>query len=245
MVNGSSLEYELVGSGEPVLLISPVLADGFLPLVSQPTLTDRYQLIRYHKRGWAASTHTATPVSVGDHAADVAALLSQLGVQRAHIVGTQEGQRLRSNRRWTVRIWSNADAARVVAVLGPSRRACLDMRPLVDAGGERRSRRSRSKSKARGMSDRRRFRSCPVWRSFGHSLSSRTSTFFERRASGVRGVVRRRAPSRDRPSRPRVLISGTRAGRRPSSGGPRRRPRGRRRTRSSARRPGARSGRRE
>ncbi len=30
-VNGVELEYEVVGSGEPVLLISPVLADGFLP----------------------------------------------------------------------------------------------------------------------------------------------------------------------------------------------------------------------
>ena len=50
-VNGVELEYEVVGSGEPVLLISPVLADGFLPLLSEPTLADRYQLIRYHKRG--------------------------------------------------------------------------------------------------------------------------------------------------------------------------------------------------
>ena len=30
-VNGVELEYEAVGSGEPVLLVSPVLADGFLP----------------------------------------------------------------------------------------------------------------------------------------------------------------------------------------------------------------------
>ena len=50
-VNGVELEYELTGSGEPVLLISPVLADGFLPLVAEPSLAERYQLIRYHKRG--------------------------------------------------------------------------------------------------------------------------------------------------------------------------------------------------
>ena len=35
-VNGVELEYEAVGSGEPVLLISPVLADGFLPLCPSP-----------------------------------------------------------------------------------------------------------------------------------------------------------------------------------------------------------------
>ena len=64
-VNGVELEYEVIGSGEPVLLISPVLADGFVPLVAEPSLAERYQLIRYHKRGWVGSTHTAGPVSVG------------------------------------------------------------------------------------------------------------------------------------------------------------------------------------
>jgi pimeloyl-ACP methyl ester carboxylesterase len=78
-VNGVELEYEVVGSGEPVLLISPVLADGFLPLMGEPALAD-YQLIRYHKRGWVGSTHTLPPVSIADHAADAAALLAHLGV---------------------------------------------------------------------------------------------------------------------------------------------------------------------
>jgi pimeloyl-ACP methyl ester carboxylesterase len=90
-VNGVELEYEAVGSGEPMLLISPVLADGFLPLLSEPALADRYQLIRYHKRGWAGSTHTPPPVSIADHAADAAALLDQLGVPRAHIAGHSSG----------------------------------------------------------------------------------------------------------------------------------------------------------
>ena len=90
-VNGVELEYEVVGSGEPVLLISPVLADGFLPLIAEPELADRYQLIRYHKRGWVGSTHTVGPVSVVDHATDAAALLDHLGVQRAHVAGHSSG----------------------------------------------------------------------------------------------------------------------------------------------------------
>jgi pimeloyl-ACP methyl ester carboxylesterase len=90
-VNGVELEYELVGSGEPVLLISPVLADGFLPLLSEPALADRYQLIPYHKRGWVGSTHTPAPVSIADHAADAAALLDHLGVPRAHVAGHSSG----------------------------------------------------------------------------------------------------------------------------------------------------------
>ena len=90
-INGVQLEYEATGSGEPVLLISPVLADGFVPLVTQPALADRHLLIRYHKRGWAGSTHTPPPVTVGDHAADAAALLEQLGIPRAHIAGHSSG----------------------------------------------------------------------------------------------------------------------------------------------------------
>jgi pimeloyl-ACP methyl ester carboxylesterase len=89
-VNGVELEYEVVGSGEPVLLISPVLADGFLPLMGEPALAD-YQLIRYHKRGWVGSTHTLPPVSIADHAADAAALLAHLGVSRAHVAGHSSG----------------------------------------------------------------------------------------------------------------------------------------------------------
>lgn len=90
-VNGVELEYEVVGSGEPVLLISPVLADGFLPLVSEPALADSYTLIQYHKRGWVGSTHTPPPVSIADHAEDAAALLDHLGVPRAHVAGHSSG----------------------------------------------------------------------------------------------------------------------------------------------------------
>lgn len=90
-VNDVELEYEAVGAGQPVLLISPVLADGFLPFVSDRALLERYRLIMYHKRGWAGSTHTAPPVTIGDHAADAAGLLDHLGVDRAHIAGHSSG----------------------------------------------------------------------------------------------------------------------------------------------------------
>jgi pimeloyl-ACP methyl ester carboxylesterase len=90
-VNDVELEYEVTGAGEPVLLISPVIADGFLPLVAEPALADRYQLIRYHRRGWVGSTHTPAPVRVADHAADAAALLDRLGLPRARIAGHSSG----------------------------------------------------------------------------------------------------------------------------------------------------------
>ena len=90
-IDGAKLDYDMKGSGEPVLLVSPVLADGFLPFFTEPALSERYRLIRYHRRGWAGSTHTSRPVSIADHATDAAALLAHLGIHRAHIAGHSSG----------------------------------------------------------------------------------------------------------------------------------------------------------
>jgi pimeloyl-ACP methyl ester carboxylesterase len=90
-VNGVELEYEVTGSGEPVLLIDPVVPGALVPFLSSPALVERYRVIRYHKRGWAGSTHTAPPVRIADHAADAAALLNHLGVSRAHVAGHSSG----------------------------------------------------------------------------------------------------------------------------------------------------------
>jgi len=90
-INGLELEYEVRGSGEPLLLISPVLADGFVPLLAERELADRYRVIVYHKRGWVGSTRTPGPVTVADHAADAAALLDHLDIRRAHVGGHSSG----------------------------------------------------------------------------------------------------------------------------------------------------------
>lgn len=92
-INGITLHYEVTGDakGEPVLFISPVLVDGFLPLLAEPALARRYRLIRYHKRGWVQSTKPKGPVPIADHAADAAGLLAYLGVDRAHVVGHSSG----------------------------------------------------------------------------------------------------------------------------------------------------------
>ena len=90
-VNGVELEYETTGSGEPVLLISPIVADAFRPFVSAAPFVKRYRLIRYHRRGWCGSTHTTPPVSIADHATDAASLLTELGVSQAHVAGHSSG----------------------------------------------------------------------------------------------------------------------------------------------------------
>ena len=142
----SKLEYEVVGSGEPVLLIDMLLADCFVPLLSEPALADRYQLIRYHKRGWVGSTHTPPPVSVADHAADAAALLDHLGVRRAHIVGHSTGAAIAAQL-----ALDHPEAVHTLTLLEPtlvslpSGQAFLEQAaPVFEAYGERRPRRQRS-----------------------------------------------------------------------------------------------------
>lgn len=90
-VNGVELEYEVTGSGEPVLLISTgPIADSFLPLVSEKTLAARYRLITYRQRQ-LESTNGHSPVSFAQHAADAAALLGHLRIDRTHVVGHSTG----------------------------------------------------------------------------------------------------------------------------------------------------------
>ncbi len=90
-LHGIEIEYDVAGSGEPLLLISPVLADGCAPLAAAPELRDRYRVITYHKRGWAGSSRTPGAVTVADHAADAIALLDHLDIKRAHVAGHSSG----------------------------------------------------------------------------------------------------------------------------------------------------------
>ena len=89
--NGGEIEYQLSGSGEPVVLIHGTgVAATFAPMHAEPALAG-YRLIRMHRRGFAGSSRTPAGFSIADHAADVVALLATLGVERAHIVGHSFG----------------------------------------------------------------------------------------------------------------------------------------------------------
>jgi pimeloyl-ACP methyl ester carboxylesterase len=90
--DGTELEYEVAGSGEPAVLIhGAFIADTFRPLLAEPSLEGRYRLILYHRRGYAGSGRGPGPVGVAEQAADCRALLRHLGVARAHVVGHSYG----------------------------------------------------------------------------------------------------------------------------------------------------------
>jgi pimeloyl-ACP methyl ester carboxylesterase len=91
-IGGRALEYEVRGAGEPVVLVhGSHIADAFAPLLVEPVLTERYQLILYHRRGFAGSTHPDGPLSIVQQAADCRTFMRHLGVPCAHIVGHSYG----------------------------------------------------------------------------------------------------------------------------------------------------------
>src|ERR1700704_2804598 len=81
--DGTEVEFEIVGSasGGPVLLIhGAFLATAYAPLCAESVLATR-ELIRYHRRGYAGSSHPSGPASIARQAADCRALLAHLGVE--------------------------------------------------------------------------------------------------------------------------------------------------------------------
>jgi pimeloyl-ACP methyl ester carboxylesterase len=92
MTDEAELEYDLTGTGEPVVFIhGALIADTFRPLLADPGLAGRYRLLLYHRRGYAGSSRAGGPVGVSQQAADCRAVLRHLGVERAHIVGHSYG----------------------------------------------------------------------------------------------------------------------------------------------------------
>ena len=91
-IDGAVLEYRVVGAGEPVVLVhGSHVADGLAPLLSEPALAGRYQLVSYHRRGFAGSTHPDRPLSIAEQAADCRGVMAALGIDRAHVAGHSYG----------------------------------------------------------------------------------------------------------------------------------------------------------
>jgi pimeloyl-ACP methyl ester carboxylesterase len=87
-VEGLELEYELRGSGEPVVLIHwGVSATWAEPLLEEPAVADQFRLVNYHRAGFGGSSPMEGPVTMADHARHCRLLMHQLGIERAHIVG--------------------------------------------------------------------------------------------------------------------------------------------------------------
>lgn len=91
-VDGVELEYQLIGSGEPVVLVhAGVFADWFEPLLKEPALTGKFRVLSYHRVGYAGSSKVAGPLSLADQATQLRGLMRALKIDSAHLVGHSSG----------------------------------------------------------------------------------------------------------------------------------------------------------
>jgi pimeloyl-ACP methyl ester carboxylesterase len=91
-VDRVSLEYEITGQGEPVLLIHGMLiANGFVMMMDDPALAGRYRFVTYHRQGYHGSGRALAPPSIVRMAEDAAGLIRHLGIERVHVLGHSLG----------------------------------------------------------------------------------------------------------------------------------------------------------
>jgi 3-oxoadipate enol-lactonase len=60
-VNGASLYYEIVGAGEPVILLHAGIADRRMWDRQLEALAEHYHVVRYDRRGFGRSPLTDVP----------------------------------------------------------------------------------------------------------------------------------------------------------------------------------------
>jgi 3-oxoadipate enol-lactonase len=91
-VAGTELHYQRAGSGEPLLLIQGMSGthlswgDPF-----RAPLEEDFALVVFDNRGIGLSAPVAGPFTIAEMAADTAALLDELGIESAHVVGISMG----------------------------------------------------------------------------------------------------------------------------------------------------------
>jgi pimeloyl-ACP methyl ester carboxylesterase len=93
--DGARLYFEVVGSGEPLLLISGQSNDHLCWKYVRSDFTARYQVIVYDHRGTGSSDKPEAPAySTRGFAADAIAILDHLQIARAHAYGISMGGRV-------------------------------------------------------------------------------------------------------------------------------------------------------
>src|SRR5215831_4658052 len=90
-VNDITVNYEVAGEGEPLLLING-LADDLTSWAYQlEDFARHYRVISFDNRGVGATDKPAGPYTTAQMAGDARGLLDALGVERAHVLGVSMG----------------------------------------------------------------------------------------------------------------------------------------------------------
>ena len=91
---GIHIYYEIIGSGEPLVIIGGLSIDvtALERIISE--LAQKYQVIAFDNRGAGRSDKPDIPYSIEMMAEDTSGLLSVLKIQKAHIMGISLGGRI-------------------------------------------------------------------------------------------------------------------------------------------------------
>jgi pimeloyl-ACP methyl ester carboxylesterase len=91
VLDGVTLEYEVRGSGEPVVLIHGALIAPTFKAMMEDAALDGFRIIRYSRQGHAGSSPAEGLLPVDKQADDCVALLRSLDAVPAHVVGHSGG----------------------------------------------------------------------------------------------------------------------------------------------------------
>jgi 3-oxoadipate enol-lactonase len=90
-IDGLTINYDVQGDGEPLLLIPYTSADHACYAFQLPSYTEHFSCIALDLPGSGESDMPAGPYSTEGHADQVAAFLGAIGVDRAHVAGVSLG----------------------------------------------------------------------------------------------------------------------------------------------------------
>lgn len=90
-VAGGEIHYEDTGQGDPLIFVSGLGGMGRYWQPQIPAFSSRFRVITYDQRGTGASDRLQRAFSIDQMAAELAALMDALKIERARIVGLSTG----------------------------------------------------------------------------------------------------------------------------------------------------------
>jgi pimeloyl-ACP methyl ester carboxylesterase len=96
-VNGTKLQYESHGSGDPLVLVHGSWVDRHSWDFVVPLLSSSYRVISFDRRGHSVEEGGRAQGTIHDDMADVEELMGELGATPAHVVGNSMGASISLN----------------------------------------------------------------------------------------------------------------------------------------------------
>lgn len=94
LANNINIHYEIVGTGDWLILIGGLGTDTGIFRLSVPILAQHFKVLTFDNRGSGQTDKPRTPYSIALMAQDLAALMENLQITQAHILGLSMGGRI-------------------------------------------------------------------------------------------------------------------------------------------------------